>query len=112
MAPGGGASLRAGNVDVAWTPVPGATLYQHSVAVTGRPAAAATGLNTGLFVQVPPAARETRELSGDPAVVFEVAARPGFAPRFVVTADVDEVGRITGPYTILAPAKLRALGAC
>lgn len=66
-------------------------------------------LYLGLSRHTHPLRVETRELSGAPAVVFEVAPRPGFAPRFVVTADVDDDGRITALYTVLAPAKLRAV---
>jgi hypothetical protein len=45
--------VKAGNVQVGWTPVPGATLYQYFVAVTGQGAATATGVTTELLVQVP-----------------------------------------------------------
>jgi hypothetical protein len=38
---------------VGWSPVPGATLYEYFVAVTGQPAATARGVTTGLLVQVP-----------------------------------------------------------
>jgi plastocyanin len=44
-------------VQVGWTPVPGATLYQYFVAVTGQSAATAIGVTTGLLVQVPLAAQ-------------------------------------------------------
>jgi hypothetical protein len=54
--PANASTVTAGNVQVGWTPVPGATLYQYFVAVTGQSAATATGVTTGLLVQVPLAA--------------------------------------------------------
>jgi hypothetical protein len=51
--PANNAPVKAGNVQVGWTPVPGATLYQYYVAVTGQSAATATGVTAGLVVQVP-----------------------------------------------------------
>ena len=46
-------SLPAGNIQLAWSPVPGATLYEYFVAVTGLPSATARGVTPGLVVQVP-----------------------------------------------------------
>jgi hypothetical protein len=43
----------AGNVQLGWTPVPGAGLYQYYIAVLGQPAPAVTGVTPGLVVQVP-----------------------------------------------------------
>src|SRR5688572_1884285 len=54
--PANSSAVSAGNVQLGWTPVPGATLYQYFVAVTGQSAATATGVTTGLLVQVPLAA--------------------------------------------------------
>jgi hypothetical protein len=51
--PANASVVKAGNVQVGWTPVPGATLYQYYVAVTGQSAATATGVTPGLLVQVP-----------------------------------------------------------
>ncbi|MFN7919338.1 MAG: hypothetical protein U0Q16_04530 [Bryobacteraceae bacterium] len=42
-----------GNVQLNWTPVPGATLYEYYVAVAGQGSPAARGITPGLFVQVP-----------------------------------------------------------
>ncbi len=46
-------SLRQGNVRLGWTPLPGAQLYQYYISRQGSAAAAATGVTTGLEVQVP-----------------------------------------------------------
>jgi hypothetical protein len=51
--PANASQVRAGNIQVGWSPVPGATLYQYFVALTGQGAATATGVSTGLLVQVP-----------------------------------------------------------
>src|SRR5688572_11348622 len=51
--PANGSTVPAGNVQVGWTPVPRATLYQYFVAVTGNSQPMATGVSTGLLVQVP-----------------------------------------------------------
>lgn len=42
-----------GNVLLAWSPVPGATLYEYYVAVRGQSAATVRGVTPGLFAQVP-----------------------------------------------------------
>jgi hypothetical protein len=57
--PANNATVTAGNVQVGWTPVPGASLYEYFVAVTGQSAATARGVTTGLLVQVPLAASST-----------------------------------------------------
>jgi hypothetical protein len=46
-------TLAQGNIQLGWTPVPGATLYEYFVAVQGQSNATVTGVTTGLFVQVP-----------------------------------------------------------
>jgi hypothetical protein len=51
--PAANSTAAAGNIQVGWTPVPGATLYEYFVAVTGQPSATARGVTTGLLVQVP-----------------------------------------------------------
>jgi len=53
IAPAHQSQVRAGNVQVGWTPVAGATLYEYFVAVRGQPQATVRGVTTGLFVQVP-----------------------------------------------------------
>jgi len=53
IAPTNGSSVPGGNVLMAWSPVPGATLYEYYVAVQGVSAATSRGVNPGLFVQVP-----------------------------------------------------------
>ncbi len=45
--------IQGGNVQLGWSPVPGATLYQYYVAVLGQGSAAVTGVTPGLVVQVP-----------------------------------------------------------
>ncbi|MFI5168039.1 MAG: fibronectin type III domain-containing protein [Thermoanaerobaculales bacterium] len=67
-------SLTQGNVQLAWTPMPGASLYEYYVAVPGAPAPAALGVTPGLGVQVPLTAE-----SGSPTVYAGTvrACRPG-----------------------------------
>ncbi|MHB1045548.1 MAG: SMP-30/gluconolactonase/LRE family protein [Thermoanaerobaculia bacterium] len=45
--------VQAGNLQLGWSPVPGATLYQYWVAVLGQGTPAVTGVTPGLVVQVP-----------------------------------------------------------
>jgi hypothetical protein len=52
-----------GNVQLGWSPVPGATLYEYFVAVQGEGGATVRGVTPGLFVQVPLTAR-----NGQPTV--------------------------------------------
>jgi RNA polymerase sigma factor (sigma-70 family) len=47
--------------------------------------------------------------NGQAAAIVERPATPGFAPRVVVTADVNAAGRITRIYTVLASRKLTAV---
>ncbi|MHB1045553.1 MAG: PKD domain-containing protein [Thermoanaerobaculia bacterium] len=58
--------VQAGNLQLGWSPVPGATLYQYWVAVLGQGTPAVTGVTPGLVVQVPlPAvARQPTTYSG------------------------------------------------
>jgi hypothetical protein len=51
--PGHQSSLSQGNIQLGWTPVPGATLYEYFVAVQGQPNATVMGVTPGLFVQTP-----------------------------------------------------------
>jgi hypothetical protein len=46
-------SVTQGNIQLGWSPVAGATLYEYFVAVQGQSAPTVTGVTTGLFVQVP-----------------------------------------------------------
>ncbi|MEO8601337.1 MAG: hypothetical protein ABI629_02050 [bacterium] len=46
-------SVAAGNIQLGWSPVPGATLYEYFVAVQGESASRGRGVTPGLFVQVP-----------------------------------------------------------
>ena len=54
-------TLPAGNVQLGWSPVPGATLYEYFVAAVGSTVAPTRGVTPGLVVQVPLAA-----LGGNP----------------------------------------------
>ena len=57
-----------------------------------------------------PASRiEGTVLNGQPAVLVDRPARPGFASRFVITADTDGQGRLTRIYAVLASRKLTAV---
>jgi hypothetical protein len=49
-------SLTKGNIQLGWTPVPGATLYEYYVAIQGQPNPTVLGLTPGLLVQAPLAA--------------------------------------------------------
>ncbi|MFN8641665.1 MAG: hypothetical protein U0802_08425 [Candidatus Binatia bacterium] len=68
MAPTNGSTQPAGNVLMAWSPVPGATLYEYYVAVSGVSAATSRGTTPGVFVQVPLAA-----VNGQPTLYSGIA---------------------------------------
>lgn len=53
VTPGHQSSVRAGNVQLGWSPVPGATLYEYYVAVLGQGSPTARGVTPGLLAQVP-----------------------------------------------------------
>lgn len=53
VAPAHQSQVPSGNIQLGWSPVPGATLYEYFVAVQGQPNATVRGVTTGLFVQVP-----------------------------------------------------------
>lgn len=53
VSPGHNGSVAAGNVQLGWSPVPGATLYEYYVAVLGQSAASARGVTPGLLARVP-----------------------------------------------------------
>jgi hypothetical protein len=46
-------SLTQGNLELAWSPVSGATLYEYYVAIQGQASAAVRGVTPGLVAQVP-----------------------------------------------------------
>lgn len=52
---------------------------------------------------------EIRTLNGLPAFVGEREPRAGFAPRWVIQAELDDDGRIFRLYTVLASGKLTAV---
>lgn len=46
-------TVSSGNIQLGWSPVPGATLYEYFVAVLGQGSASARGVTPGLLAQVP-----------------------------------------------------------
>lgn len=64
VAPGVPNAIPSGNVKLGWTPVPGATLYEYFVAVTGQPSASARGVTPGLLVEVPLSVTTNTNFSG------------------------------------------------
>lgn len=46
-------SIKQGNIKLGWTPLPGAQLYQYYIAAAGQNTPVATGVTTGIEVQVP-----------------------------------------------------------
>jgi hypothetical protein len=53
VSPGHNSTVTQGNLQLGWTPVPGATLYEYYVAVVGQPTATVRGVTPGLLAQVP-----------------------------------------------------------
>jgi hypothetical protein len=53
VAPAHNSTVAAGNVQLGWSPVPGATLYEYYVAVPGGSTATARGVTPGLVAYVP-----------------------------------------------------------
>jgi len=53
IAPTYASTVSGGNILMAWSPVPGATLYEYYVARQGQSTPVGRGVNPGLFVQVP-----------------------------------------------------------
>jgi uncharacterized repeat protein (TIGR03803 family) len=53
VSPAHNSTVPSGNVQLGWSPVPGATLYEYFVAVLGQPDATARGVTPGLLTQVP-----------------------------------------------------------
>jgi hypothetical protein len=62
VSPGHNSMVKAGNIQLGWSPVPGATLYEYYVAVTGTQSASALGVTPGLLAQVPLAGSTWRTL--------------------------------------------------
>lgn len=65
VAPAHQSSVPSGNIQLSWSPVPNATLYEYFVAVQGQPSASAIGVTPGLLVQVP--------LNGSPTTYSAIA---------------------------------------
>jgi RNA polymerase sigma-70 factor (ECF subfamily) len=83
----------------------GGEFHSNRVPVSGRKKVAALFL--GVAKKMGPLVRsEIRTLNGLPAFVGGTARRAGYAPTWVVQAEVDEEGRILRLYTVLASAKL------
>ncbi len=51
--PAHNSTVAAGNVQLGWSPVPGATLYEYFVAIPGSPTPPTRGVTPGTLVQVP-----------------------------------------------------------
>lgn len=64
----------------------------------------------GLAKKSPPATRvEFRIMNGLPALIVERPAHGGFAPRFVLQADIDDDGKLANFYSVLSTRKLSAI---
>ncbi len=57
----------------------------------------------------PPTRIEAHVFNGQPGFLIERLPRPGFASKFVITADVDAEGCVARIYTVLASRKLKAI---
>jgi RNA polymerase sigma-70 factor (ECF subfamily) len=78
--------------------------------VIGRKQVAA--LFAGLAkASAPVVASELRVLNGLPALVVERLPAPGFASRFTIQVEIDDDGRLSGIYSVLASCKLTAVPA-
>ena len=78
--------------------------------VVGRKQVAA--LFAGLAkMSAPVVASELRILNGLPALVVERLPAPGFASRFTLQVEVDDEGRLSHIYSVLASRKLTAVAA-
>jgi uncharacterized repeat protein (TIGR02543 family) len=53
VSPAHNSTVYSGNIQLGWSPVPGATLYEYFVAVLGQQNATARGVTPGLLTQVP-----------------------------------------------------------
>jgi hypothetical protein len=53
VAPTHNSAIAGGNIELGWTPVQDATLYEYFVAVQGAPSPTVRGVTPGLFVRVP-----------------------------------------------------------
>ena len=86
----------------------GGEFHSNRVPVYGRKKVAALFL--GVVKALGPLVRsEMRTLNGLPAFIGESPRRAGYAPKWVVQAEMDEDGRIVRLYTVLASAKLTRL---
>ncbi|MEO8191779.1 MAG: hypothetical protein ABI682_15705 [Acidobacteriota bacterium] len=65
VAPAHQSTVPSGNIQLSWSPVPNATLYEYFVAVQGQPNASAIGVTPGLLLQVP--------LNGSPTTYSAIA---------------------------------------
>ena len=82
-------SLTAGNVQLGWSPVPGATLYEYFVAAVGANTPPTRGVTPGLVVQVPLAA-----LNGQPTLYSGIVRA---CPAGATCAPGDDAG--WGPWS-------------
>jgi hypothetical protein len=53
VSPAHNSTVAQGNLDLGWSPVPGATLYEYFVAVLGQSTATVRGVTPGLLARVP-----------------------------------------------------------
>jgi hypothetical protein len=53
VSPAHNSTVGSGNIQLGWSPVPGATLYEYFVAVLGQGSATVRGVTPGLLAQVP-----------------------------------------------------------
>ncbi len=53
VSPAHNSTVAQGNIQLGWTPVPGATLYEYFVAVQGQASATVRGVTPGLLAQAP-----------------------------------------------------------
>jgi len=78
--------------------------------VVGRKQVAALFLGLARM-SAPVVASELRVLNGLPAVVVERQPMPGFASRFTLQVEMDDKGRLSQIYIVLASRKLTAVAA-
>jgi RNA polymerase sigma-70 factor, ECF subfamily len=86
----------------------GGEFHSNRVPVVGRKKVAALFLGVARGVGALVRA-EMRTLNGLAALVGEQEPRAGFAPRWVIQAELDDEGRIVRLYTVLASRKLGAI---
>jgi RNA polymerase sigma-70 factor (ECF subfamily) len=81
--------------------------HSNRVPVVGRRKVAA--LLVGVVKGLERRRAEVRLLNGHPALIAEREPKAGFGPRWVTQLELDEGGRITSVYTVLATRKLTAV---